>query len=263
MISRRDRLEAEARASAKAVYLGDGTVLAVVLGRPMVLDSRDRSVTPHLCLSGFWESWVTLWVMDHVRSGDVVVNVGAQCGYYAVLCAALVGRAGKLVAIEPMAHHARNIRHSLALNGLAGDVVEAAAGAASGTAVFEEQEFFTGSNRVVTERGPAVAGRTTRRVRQVTVDEVASDATFVLVDAEGYEPEVWAGMSLAKINVGFRAVIEWTPERYENPADFLDQIGRDGFRTSFIDTDGTTKPATREMLLNMASGDFHMVILSR
>jgi FkbM family methyltransferase len=54
--------------------------------------------------------------MDHVRAGDVVLDVGGHYGEYAVLFAALVGPQGRVVTFEPD-RAARPVLHAnLALN---------------------------------------------------------------------------------------------------------------------------------------------------
>jgi len=99
-------IEEKSRSAARSYYLGDNTVLAVILGElRMVLDSSDRGLVPHLMLDGFWESWVTAWIISNLRRGEVALNIGANCGYYAVMMARQVGSGGKVVAIEPNRTH--------------------------------------------------------------------------------------------------------------------------------------------------------------
>jgi FkbM family methyltransferase len=54
--------------------------------------------------------------LDHVRSGDVVFDIGGHYGEYAVLFAALVGRAGHVVSFEPDIAARPILKANLALN---------------------------------------------------------------------------------------------------------------------------------------------------
>jgi FkbM family methyltransferase len=54
--------------------------------------------------------------MDHVRSGDVVFDIGGHYGEYAVLFAALVGADGDVVSFEPDVAARPILRANLALN---------------------------------------------------------------------------------------------------------------------------------------------------
>lgn len=249
-------VEQRARAGARSLYLGNSTILAIVLGNVrMVLDSTDRGIVPHLALDGYWESWVTSWVGQNVRSGEKAINIGANCGYYTMLLGLCVGSGGRVVAIEPNETHVQNIAHSAHLNGFHGftTVVKAVASAQPGELRFNARADGMTMNSNVSETGNTV-------VRAVRADDEMPDATFALIDTEGHEPMVWEGMSHMIRNKGFRAVIEWSPQRYQNPVAFYERILADGFSCSYISHDGMERPAPRELMLD---GVERMVVLRR
>ena len=53
-----------------------------------------------------------------LRPGDTVVDIGANIGSFAVLAAALVGPAGRVIAFEPIPKTYERLKSNLALNGL-------------------------------------------------------------------------------------------------------------------------------------------------
>ncbi|MBS4729544.1 FkbM family methyltransferase [Mycobacterium sp. SM1] len=87
---------------------------------------------------GVWEPALSEFILRHVQEGDVCVDVGANIGYFALLCAQREGPAGKVIAIEAAPHTAQRLRANLALNGVAGivDVIEAACAAQQGELTF-------------------------------------------------------------------------------------------------------------------------------
>lgn len=249
-------IEEKSRAAARSHYLGNNTALAVVLGElRMILDSSDRGIVPHLILDGFWESWVTAWIVNNLRRGETALNIGANCGYYAVMMARQVGSLGKLVAIEPNQKHVENIRHSMHLNGFHGyaSVVQAIASDSEGERRFLMRQDGMSMNSAISESGNCI-------VRSVRADSVCPEATFAVIDTEGHEPLVWSGMSEIKKNAGFRAVIEWSPARYSDPRGFYEKILADGFSCSYIEHSGSERPAPEPMMMD---GVERMVVLRR
>src|SRR5208337_857429 len=70
----------------------------------------------------------TLAVARHVRQGYCCVDVGANCGYYTLLLASLIGPEGRVWACEPIPSMVPLLRQSVQLNGFESrvEVVETA-----------------------------------------------------------------------------------------------------------------------------------------
>lgn len=153
----------------------------------------DRHFAPCLRHHALWEPAETLALLRMLQPGMTVVDVGAHVGYYSVLCAQRVGRAGRVIAFEPEAQNRRLLQANLLLNDCANVAVHASAiDAAAGSA----RLFLSDSNRG-DHRLQAVAGR-----RSVAVDTVSLDAAlaglaldFVKIDTQGAEPRVLHGMA--------------------------------------------------------------------
>lgn len=251
-MSSRAHLESSSRAMASWYPSGDDRVVARVLGSTkMVLDTRDFSLTPHLVMDGFWESWITLWAMQQVTAHDRVLNIGANCGYYALLFAR---QGARVVAVEPQGELAKNITLSAHLNGWSDriKVERCIAGEADREVTLHLHEHFAGSAYV----GEPVAGFE----RQVTVRErvaatLMSDATCAFIDAEGYEPQIWSGLRslLDKKQLQWIA-LEWAPSRYEAPVAFLASL-RDYGTLTVVTGDGRERVATDQDLLRGTEWD--------
>jgi len=110
--------QAMVRALAGGIALGEGVVLARVLGRyKMLLAAEDLAHAPHLLADGFWEWNTTAWLLRHLHPGQRFVDGGAGYGFFAILAADLVGPDGRVVAYEPNPRLAELCRQSVALNG--------------------------------------------------------------------------------------------------------------------------------------------------
>ena len=85
-------------------------------GLQMELDPRqyvDRMIFFHC----FEDVSVRLF-LQHLKTNDVVLDIGANIGYYALVSAAAVGPGGRVIAFEPSPEVARKLRRNILLNGL-------------------------------------------------------------------------------------------------------------------------------------------------
>lgn len=131
-----------------------------------------------------------------LRPGDVVLDVGAHVGTFTLVAAAAVGSTGQVHAFEPLPSNYERLAENVALNGFDHvRVNRAAVGAAPGIATLG----LAGPEN----DSPMNGGYTVGAARdQVTAPMVALDdylaggaARLVKIDAEGYEPEVFAGLA--------------------------------------------------------------------
>ena len=260
----RQQVEHRGQAGARTVYLGRDRLVARVLGKyTMVLDGTDLSITPHLALNGVWESWVTAWVTEQPLMDQRVINVGANCGYFTMLFADLVGEVGRVVAMEPQAHLADMCRESALLNGFQArvEVLRMAAGASRTTETLYVPSTTNASAQLRTPPKLLVGEMEECHVPVMRADVAMEGATFAFVDAEGYEPEVWAGMSEMK---QLRTlVMEWTPARYSDPGGFFQQLRDAGFHATYIHPVKGEIPATEFDILGPAEDFWCMLVLRR
>ena len=64
------------------------------------------------------EPWTIAWLERHARAGDVVYDVGANIGAYALVAAHCVGPAGRVFAFEPGYASFAHLCDNIVLNGL-------------------------------------------------------------------------------------------------------------------------------------------------
>lgn len=254
----RAQLEQASRAAATWYPIDDRLIVARVLGdTKLVVDRQDLSLTPHLVMDGFWESWITIWAMSQCMAADRVLNIGANCGYYTMLFAR---RAARVVAVEPQPVLARAIGLSAALNGFGAKVQvrSVVAGVEERTVKLQLHRDFAGSAFV----GEALDGEKAQDwlreplvTREVPAHELMPGATCAFIDAEGYEPQIWEGLKplLQKRQLRWVA-LEWAPSRYEDPERFLGQLSDYG-RLSTVQDQGQEVPANPTTLLRGTEWD--------
>ena len=176
---------------------------------------------------GVWEPDATAVVDLHVEEGMTVVDVGAHTGYYSLLFAKRVGRAGRVIAFEPEAVGLDYLRRNMALNEHQNvTIVPLALSDWSGTAAIAGKTYlcapgdFADARENSSDRSDAAglamrqAGRfdatprTGVPIRTATFDELVPELgirrlDFVKIDVEGAEWHVLKGM---------RASLErWSP----------------------------------------------------
>lgn len=77
-----------------------------------------------------------------IRPGDVVLDVGANVGFYSLLAARAAGKAGRVVAFEPLQRNVERLRRHLELNHLSEvEVIQAAVSDSSGVRWFSKGEY--------------------------------------------------------------------------------------------------------------------------
>jgi FkbM family methyltransferase len=265
----RSEVELSSRFHTKPIYVGDHTILCRVLTKYLCyVESRDISVSPHLCLNGYWESWITQAMARIIEPGWTCVDIGANCGYYSLLMADAVGSTGNVLSVEPNPRLAGLLKKSLAVNGFndRAKVSEKAVSDSSGSTVdlFIPNDYWGGGS--ICGNGTETDGNNIA-VQTITLDELASDyprIDLIKIDAEGAEPEIWEGMrQLVKKNPGIKVIMEFSPDRYKEPKLFLEDILNQGFSLAFVDSDSRVKDLSINDCLGLDDRPFLDLFLQR
>lgn len=141
---------------------------------------------------GTTEPAIQALLAEHVQAGDVIWDVGANIGFFTLLCARLAGPAGQIVAIDPLPANTRALRSNVKLNGLGNvEVVEIAASDHSGSDalhVFEESTWAKLDTVETTfQKGRGDQSITVALATLDSLLEGRAAPTFVKIDIEGAE----------------------------------------------------------------------------
>ena len=237
------------------LYLGDRRVLADTnWGGRLVVPSFNLDVAIGVVRDGVIEPWTTRLVEELTREGDVVVNVGAHFGYYAVLAALRVGPRGRVVAVDANPHIIPYLVASLYWSGVPDrvDVFHCAAWRESGQKLdfLFSPAYMGGSSaqrlwKSATQRFPVASslgealwddrfvdiardsnGRISLQTDRVVpyqvetraIDEICADVSevhLIHMDIEGAEAFALGGArALIARSPDIRIVFEWSASRY-------------------------------------------------
>jgi FkbM family methyltransferase len=212
-------------------------------GYGMYTSANDLHVGVHVREAKIYEPAVTSLFREHLRPGMRVIDVGANIGWFSCLAAHLVGRDGKVAAIEPGVLNAKQLLMSGLRNGWQHlEVLQVAASDRLETLVYSKQ----GSNGVVQAPENVEEALSGEIVFGITLDRVLGDGErwdLIKVDVEGYEHKVLRGASVILSRHHPVLVIEFSPlaiasvSALSGPA-FLRSITEFGYSLSVISDAG-------------------------
>jgi len=180
---------------------------AIIHGQKMILDTNDSL---RISLSGVYEPFETKIVKGLIRKGDVVLDIGANIGYYTLLFAKLVGKNGRVIAFEPEPDNFAILKKNITLNNYKN--IEAFQKAVSDRT--EKIKLFLHKTAKTqhsiyssTENDRAI------EVESVKLDDVIDEKIdFVKIDAEGAKGLIINGMAnLLRKNKNIKIITEFAP----------------------------------------------------
>lgn len=165
---------------------------------------NDRYIGQRIALEKY-EPYETQLILRQAKGGDVVVDVGANIGYYTVLLADKVGKNGKVYAFEPDITNFEILVKNIKENGLENVVaVNAGIGSKSETKILYKSEENLGDHKLYDQNLPVDKSTSSlkngRSLKTETVKIINLDKYFgnkkidlLKIDTQGWEPEVIGG----------------------------------------------------------------------
>ena len=151
----------------------------------------------HEYIRGNLDPWLQKLMSDSLQPGGVYVDVGAHIGFFVLCAARVVGKDGRIVALEPDPDNFAGLSANIEINSLNQVVaLKIAAWSSSTTLIFKRSSAASGlsEGRVI---GEAVDGEPPDQLWQVdgvTLDRILTDPPgLVKIDVEGAEVDVLFG----------------------------------------------------------------------
>jgi FkbM family methyltransferase len=174
-----------------------------VCGVPLQVDVTDWVFSGLFLANVPYEHATSAYLHEHLRPGDVLVDVGANSGYFSLLAAHRVGPRGRVFAFEPNPEVRRLLDTNVQLNRL-GDRVQTVDYAICNRSAEQVRFFVTPHSGFSTlspeasHGGDYLAGGRDITVATRTLDDWMSESgiariDFLKIDVEGGEYEVIAG----------------------------------------------------------------------
>ncbi len=208
----------------------------MLCARKAGLDLRGKSIHKQLILNRVRERESTRIMNSFIRPDDVILELGANIGYYVLMEARLLSEQGFIYAVEPDPDNVALLRRNIALNHVTNIEVHALAMSdRKGTA-----RLYTGTacnlHSLINHSGQTDARYL--EVQTETVDGFLAGrrpVTFIRTDIEGYETEIIKGMDQTFASAQLkRLFIEIHPHLVppRQMQDFLQTLQKRGFEVT-------------------------------
>lgn len=161
-------------------------------GHKMFLDSLDSL---RLSINGVYEEFETEIVKKIIKKGDVVIDVGANIGYYTLIFAKLVGQEGKVFAFEPEPTNFNILKKNVKINEYENVIlINKAVSNKTGKMTLDLDEINKGGHSISKNNSEK-----TIEIESTKLDDYFKtydgNINFIKLDIEGAEVEAIKGMS--------------------------------------------------------------------
>ncbi len=204
----------------------------IIDGNKMFLDEKDSLL---LSINKIYEKNETNFVKDSVNKGDIVIDIGANIGYYTLMFAKLVGDTGKIYSFEPDPRNFFILEKNIQINGYNNVILEKKA---------VSNKLGKSTLYVNENSAESSMHKPNNVINEIYVDLITLDnyfevnsitPDFIKIDIEGYELNALKGMeSILQSSNKTKIMIEYNPltkkELKSDPMDNLTFLSELGFK---------------------------------
>ena len=210
----------------------------------LILDLHDQGISKELFLMGTREKEHILFLNEILKEGMVVLDLGANIGYYSVMLAKMVGEKGKVYAVEPSLSNFRMLSMNVELNKVDNVVEVENIGISDKTGeanfylsdksnwhTFYPKVSESGSHESLTEVTPISVPVTT--IKDFSIGRRPIEV--IRMDIEGFEVEVLNSLiSILKPNQFMPKIIfEVHQPRYNDTDHNMEKVLKEFFRLGY------------------------------
>ncbi len=182
----------------------------------LYLNNKDNFLSRDLAFHKVWEPKITQLVKEIIKKDQIVIDVGANIGYFTTLFSKLVGTTGKVYAFEPAPINFEILQRNILLNNLKNTLIyQAAASNVSDTQDLYLSTWNFGDNRLFGKpRDERDLEREKIKVDTIRLDETIQDKiNLIKIDVQGFEWQVIDGAKkLIDDNNDIKIIFEFTPQ---------------------------------------------------
>jgi len=201
----------------RGTYIGNGKMLvSPIFGGKLIIPSQDLSLSPDLIISGSLEVALTKFLVQNVKPENVVVDVGANIGYFSILFGYLVGSNGKVYSFEANREIYKYLFDNLSINYLHDrtSIYKSAVYSKATSMSFYVSTKFMG-NSSINPHSDEYKKNYNDEFEKVEVDAIDLDSVFddlqqidfLKIDIEGGEYQAFIGMEKLIISNKIKVLI--------------------------------------------------------
>jgi len=219
-------------------------------GHKLFLDSEDSL---RLSVYGQFEAFETEVIKKEIKEGDVVLDIGANIGYYTLIFAKLVGPKGKVFAFEPDPENFALLNKNIKINEYKNVVlINKAVSNETGEIKLYLNEYNKANHQIY----PSKNHRKSILIQTTRLDDFFKDykgkIDFVKIDIEGAEYLAIQGMSnLLNKNKNIKIITEFYPCWLENfnvkSEEYLKLLSKHGFKLYNLNKNAVKKTSIPDL----------------
>jgi len=216
-----------------------------------------------LFINKIYEPYETQLVSSKIKQGDVVLDIGANIGYYTLIFAKLVGQNGKVFAFEPEPANFRVLEKNVSVNGYSNVIPEQKAVSNRN----EKKKLYlnkqnAGMHTIYKSKN---ANLGSVEIETVSLDNYFSNyrgkIDFIKTDIEGSEYTALEGMqTILKRQNNIKLLVAFDSSSIREygykPEQYIDLLMSNGFRVYFANSRTkdleVVNPANLQHLIEMA-----------
>lgn len=243
-----------------------GVVLINIQENKMYVNTDDRGIAPMLLVDGAMEKYETELCKNMLKEDMVVVDIGANIGYYSLIAAKLVSKNGIVYAFEPEPTTYELLCKNIELNGYTNVVPirKAIANRCSKAKFWVDKtgiaiSSFSKDNVLTFEKDKSSENLVCYEVETITLDKFFESTVgntkvdFIKIDTQGAEGLVIeGGREVLKDNDNMKITMEFWPDGLRrlgtDPLELLTTLRKCGFKIELINE--------KEQVLKSVKPDF-------
>jgi FkbM family methyltransferase len=189
------------------------------------------------------------------KKNDIVIDIGANTGYYSLRLSSLVGENGKVIAIEPDPQTFNSLTKNCELNNISNvDTHNIAISDSNEEIIFHQSIFHSGtSSMFVNEKDKSEMKKLI--IKTTTLDELVKEKykqiAWIKIDVEGAELEVLKGSStiLSKTkNIIIEVHEHILNQNNKNSKEILEILEENGFKITLLNDFWDKKNSPNQIL---------------